>query len=256
MCWTAGCANSDILAAMDRAVADGVDVLSLSLGGVSRPYYSDNVAIASFGAVQRGVFVSCSAGNSGPSSSSVGNTAPWIMTVAASYIDRSFPTKVKLGNGKTFEGSSLYSGKRTKQLPLVYASTAGGIGANFCIDGSLSPKLVKGKIVVCERGINSRTQKGEQVKKAGGAGMLLLNTEDEGEELFADPHILPATSLGASAGKAIKNYIGSAKTPTASVTFKGMVYGNTAPAMAAFSSRGPSLIGPDVIKPDVTAPGC
>jgi hypothetical protein len=245
------------LAAIDQAVTDGVDVLSLSLGGLSRPYYGDSVAIASFGAVQNGVFVSCSAGNSGPSSSTVGNTAPWIMTVAASYIDRSFPTKVKLGNGQTFEGSSLYSGKRTnKQLPLVYARTAGGQGANLCIDGSLSPKLVKGKIVVCERGINSRTQKGEQVKNAGGAGMLLLNTEDEGEELFADPHILPATSLGASAGKAVKNYVSSAKNPTASIVFKGTVYGNTAPAMAAFSSRGPSFVGRDVIKPDVTAPGC
>jgi hypothetical protein len=240
---------------MDRAVGDGVDVLSLSLGGFSRPYYSDIIAIAAFGAIQNGVFVSCSAGNSGPSSSTVGNTAPWIMTVAASYIDRSFPTKVKLGNGKTFEGSSLYSGKRTKELPLVYANTAGGQGARFCIDGSLSPNLVKGKIVVCERGLSGRTQKGEQVKRAGGAGMLLLNTEDEGEELFADLHILPATSLGASAGKAVKNYVSSAKAPSASVVFRGTVYGNTAPAMAAFSSRGPNSVGPDVIKPDVTAPG-
>uniref|UniRef100_A0A2N9JBA5 Subtilisin-like protease fibronectin type-III domain-containing protein n=1 Tax=Fagus sylvatica TaxID=28930 RepID=A0A2N9JBA5_FAGSY len=184
-CWRLGCTNADILKAIDSAVGDGVDVLSLSLGG-----------------------------NSGPDSSTVSNAAPWIMTVAASYIDRSFPTTVKLGNGKTFEGSSLYTGKRTKQLPL-----------------------------------------GEQVKKAGGAGMLLLNAEIDGEELLADPHIFPATSLGASAGKAIKNYVRLKKTPTASILFKGTVYGKVAPVMAAFSSRGPSLVGRDVIKPDVTAPG-
>ena len=254
-CWRLGCTNADILKAIDSAVGDGVDVLSLSLGGISRPYYSDNIAIASFGAIQNGVFVSCSAGNSGPDSSTVSNAAPWIMTVAASYIDRSFPTTVKLGNGKTFEGSSLYTGKRTKQLPLVYARTAGGQGAQFCIDGSLLPKLVNGVIVVCEEGLNSRMEKGEQVKKAGGAGMLLLNAEIDGEELLADPHIFPATSLGASAGKAIKNYVRLKKTPTASILFKGTVYGKVAPVMAAFSSRGPSLVGRDLIKPDVTAPG-
>ncbi|XP_008232840.1 PREDICTED: subtilisin-like protease SBT1.1 [Prunus mume] len=254
-CWTSGCANSDVMAAIDSAVADGVDILSLSLGGVSKPYYKDNIAIASFGAIQHGVSVSCSAGNSGPSRSSVSNAAPWIMTVAASYSDRSFPTAVKLGDGQIFEGSSLYSGKKTKRLPLVYNRTAGSQGAEYCFEGSLVKKLVKGKIVVCEEGIYSRTEVGDKVKKAGGAGMLLLNSEDEGEELLADAHILPATSLGASAAKAIRKYVGSAKKPSALIVFQGTVYGNTAPVMAALSSRGPNSAGPDVIKPDVTAPG-
>ncbi|MCL7033555.1 hypothetical protein MKW94_005447 [Papaver nudicaule] len=259
VCWQTGCASSDILAAMDQAVSDGVDVLSLSLGGISKPYYSDNMAIAALGAIQKGVFVSCSAGNSGPFASTVANTAPWIMTVAASYLDRSFPTTVKLGNGQVFKGSSLYRGIRsTKNLPLVYGKAAlnhTDQDAKYCITGSLSPKLVKGKIVVCQRGINSRTAKGEQVKMAGGMGMLLLNSEDEGEELFADPHILPATSLGALAANAIKNYVNVTKKPMASIIFEGTVYGSPAPIIAAFSSRGPSVIAPDVIKPDVTAPG-
>ncbi|CAN1236744.1 Subtilisin-like protease SBT1.1 [Linum grandiflorum] len=178
VCWLLGCTNSDILAAMEQAVKDGVDVLSLSLGGSPKPYYSDNVAIAAFGAVQNGVFVACSAGNSGPSRSTVSNTAPWIMTVAASYTDRGFPTSIRLGNGETYEGSSLYYGKPTKQLPIAYAQTAAGgkqQGANYCINGSLNKKLVKGKIVICDRGINGRAQKGQIVKSAGGAGMILVN---------------------------------------------------------------------------------
>ncbi|CAN1236741.1 Subtilisin-like protease SBT1.1 [Linum grandiflorum] len=221
VCWLLGCTNSDILAAMEQAVKDGVDVLSLSLGGSPKPYYSDNVAIAAFGAVQNGVFVACSAGNSGPSRSTVSNTAPWIMTVAASYTDRGFPTSIRLGNGETYEGSSLYYGKPTKQLPIAYAQTAGGKqqGANYCINGSLNKKLVKGKIVICDRG---------------------------------------TTSLGASAGKSLKKYIitSSKKSPpTASISFRGTSYGATAPVMAAFSSRGPSSVGPEIIKPDITAPG-
>ncbi|XVE77035.1 hypothetical protein DITRI_Ditri13aG0029800 [Diplodiscus trichospermus] len=111
------------------------------------------------------------------------------------------------------------------------------------------------KIVVCQRGINSRAEKGELVKSADGAGMLLVNTKDEGEELFADAHILPATSLEALAGKAIKRHLNSTKKPRASITFKGTIYGKPAPVMAAFSSRGPNEVGPNVIKPDITAPG-
>lgn len=124
-CYQFGCASSDILAAIEQAITDGVDVLSLSLGGSSRPYYSDNLAIAAFGAIQKGVLVSFSAGNSGPTVSSVSNIAPWVMTVAASYTDRVFPTKVQLGDGRTFTGASLYFGKPTKLLPLVYPENAG-----------------------------------------------------------------------------------------------------------------------------------
>ena len=98
-----------------------------------------------FGAIQKGVFVSCAAGNSGPSISSVANNAPWIMTVAASYTDRRFPTTVKLGNGQTFEGASLYSGKATAQLPLDYGGTAGGEGAKYCISRSLKKKVSERK---------------------------------------------------------------------------------------------------------------
>ncbi|XP_057792020.1 subtilisin-like protease SBT1.1 [Salvia miltiorrhiza] len=255
-CYQLGCASSDILAAMDQGVGDGVDVLSLSLGGGSKPYYTDNIAIAAFRAVQKGVFVSASAGNSGPSASSVSNTAPWIATVAASYTDRVFPTRVELGDGQILRGASLYSGKApTRALPLAYGDTAGGRGAKFCTGNSLSPKLVKGKIVICDRGINGRVEKGEQVKTAGGAGMILANGENQGEELLADAHVLPATSLGAAAAKALKIYSNSTTNATAVITFQGTVYNSPAPVVAAFSSRGPSLFGPDIIKPDITAPG-
>lgn len=257
VCWIGGCSTSDILAAMDQAIADGVDVMSISLGGSDKPYYNDNMAIGSFRAIRNGIFVSCSAGNSGPYTSSVSNTAPWIMTVAASYLDRSFQTTLKLGNGQTFKGSSLYSGKAaTRKLSIVYGKKAGNDDdAYYCLDDSLSTKLVKGKIVICERGMISRAEKGEIVKAAGGAGVIVLNDDNEGEDLLAEAFTLPGTSIGAAGGNAIRKYVSSTKTPSVSISFDGTVYGNTAPAMAAFSSRGPSEVGPEVIKPDVTAPG-
>lgn len=104
VCWaTGGCSSADILAAFDDAIHDGVDVLSVSLGQ-SPPlptYIEDVLAIGSFHAVARGITVVCSAGNSGPFSQTVINTAPWVITVAASTIDRTFVTFISLGNNVT-----------------------------------------------------------------------------------------------------------------------------------------------------------
>ncbi|CAA7026118.1 unnamed protein product [Microthlaspi erraticum] len=256
-CWALGCANTDVMAAIDRAILDGVDVISLSLGGSSRPFYVDPVAIAGFGAMQKNIFVSCSAGNSGPTKSTVSNGAPWLMTVAASYTDRTFPAIVRLGSRRNLVGSSLYKGRSLKNLPLAFNRTAGeDTGAEFCVANSLKRELVEGKIVICLRGASGRTAKGAEVKRAGGVAMLLVSRETEGEELLADPHVLPAVSIGFSDGKILLKYLaGGGKATVASIRFRGTRFNATAPIVAAFSSRGPSVAGPEVVKPDISAPG-
>lgn len=268
VCWNSGCYDSDILAAFDAAVADGVDVVSLSVGGVVVPYYLDAIAIGAFGAIDRGIFVSASAGNGGPGALTVTNVAPWMTTVGAGTIDRDFPANVKLGNGKTIPGVSVYGGPDldpSKMYPLVYGgSLLGGDGysSSLCIEGSLDPSLVKGKIVLCDRGINSRATKGEIVRKNGGVGMIIANGVFDGEGLVADCHVLPATSVGASGGDVIRRYISetaksrSSKQPTATIVFKGTRLGiRPAPVVASFSARGPNPETPEIIKPDVIAPG-
>ncbi|CAH8342883.1 unnamed protein product [Eruca vesicaria subsp. sativa] len=266
VCWNAGCYDSDILAAFDTAVADGVDVVSLSVGGVVVPYYLDAIAIGAFGAIDRGIFVSASAGNGGPGGLTVTNVAPWMTTVGAGTIDRDFPADVKLGNGKTVPGVSVYGGpdlEPGRMYPLVYGgSLLGGDGysSSLCIEGSLDPSLVKGKIVLCDRGINSRATKGEIVRKNGGAGMIIANGVFDGEGLVADCHVLPATSVGASGGDEIRRYISessrSSKQPTATIVFKGTRLGiRPAPVVASFSARGPNPESPEILKPDVIAPG-
>lgn len=99
VCWEGGCSDMDLLAGFDDAIADGVDILSVSIGGFSRNYFEDPISIGSFHAMKKGILTSCSAGNNGPQLSTVENVAPWIMTVAASSIDRQFITSLKLGNG-------------------------------------------------------------------------------------------------------------------------------------------------------------
>ncbi|CAJ1976068.1 unnamed protein product [Sphenostylis stenocarpa] len=262
VCWNAGCYDSDILAAFDAAVADGVDVVSLSVGGVVVPYHLDVIAVGAFGASEAGVFVSASAGNGGPGGLTVTNVAPWMTTVGAGTIDRDFPADVILGNGKVIDGVSVYGGPGLspgRLYQLVYAGSD-GYSSSLCLEDSLDSKSVRGKIVVCDRGVNSRAAKGQVVKKAGGVAMILTNGPFDGEGLVADCHVLPATSVGAAGADHIRRYISFASQlrspPTATIVFKGTRLGvKPAPKVASFSARGPNPVSPEILKPDVIAPG-
>lgn len=262
VCWKdSGCFDSDILAAFDAAVSDGVDVISISVGGgdgISSPYYLDPIAIGSYGAVSRGVFVSSSAGNDGPNGMSVTNLAPWITTVGAGTIDRNFPADVILGNGKKLFGVSLYAGKPLsgKMYPLVYPGKSGILSASLCMENSLDSNIVKGKIVICDRGSNPRVAKGLVVKKAGGVGMILANGMSNGEGLVGDAHLLPACAVGADEANVIKAYAASSVLAKASISFGGTRIGiKPAPVVASFSGRGPNGMNPEILKPDLIAPG-
>ncbi|XVF72090.1 hypothetical protein PTKIN_Ptkin12aG0093600 [Pterospermum kingtungense] len=259
VCWFNGCYSSDILAAMDVAITDGVDVLSLSLGGFPLPLSDDSIAIGSFRAVEHGISVICAAGNNGPIQSSVANIAPWIATIGASTLDRKFPAIVRMGNGEFLYGESMFPGNRLpsaeKELELVYV-TGGNSGSEFCFRGSLPRAKVQGKMVVCERGVNGRAEKGIAVKEAGGAAMILANTEINLEEDSVDAHVLPATEIGYAEAVRLKTYINTTSHPRARIIFGGTVIGRSrAPAVAQFSARGPNLYDSSILKPDMIAPG-
>ena len=260
VCSQDGCASADILAALDAAVDDGVDVLSLSLGGGSAPFYEDTIALGAFTATKKGIFVSCSAGNAGPDYFTMSNEAPWIFTVGASTIDRKIIANAKLGNGEELEGESLFQPKdfdQTKMLPLVYAGANGNESSALCAPGSLQSDDVAGKIVVCERGGNiARIDKGAEVKRAGGVAMILLNQKPDGFSTLADAHVLPASHVSFAAALKIKSYMNSTSTPTATIVFHGTAIGDShSPAVSSFSSRGPSFESPGILKPDIVGPG-
>nr|GMD15907.1 subtilisin-like protease SBT1.4 [Ipomoea batatas] len=258
VCWLEGCSDSDILAAMDQAVADGVHVLSISLGDEPGPYSENPIAIGAFGAVQKGVLVSCAAGNSGPLPYTTENIAPWILTVGASTIDREFPAVVTLGNGRSFTGTSLYSGSSAPTTNLVSLVHGEEVKSYFCISGQLDASKVKGKIVFCEQGGGTDiVDKGVAVNQAGGVGMIISNLPEQGYEPNANPDMIPTAVVTAADGGIIFDYINNNLSPTAKIVFKGTVIGNSpsAPRVAAFSSRGPNKLTPEILKPDVIAPG-
>jgi len=249
-------ATEDLLAAVEAAVADGVDVINYSISG-SRLYVVDPIEIAFLNAAAAGVFVSASAGNSGATVgvSSVAHNSPWITTVAASTHDRGSRKTVTLGNGASYTGAGVGAG--VGPAPLVDAATAALAGADpvqaaLCFIGTLDPAKVTGKIVLCQRGTNARVDKSRAVQQAGGAGMIMFNPSPNTTD--ADFHFVPSIHVDHVAGPAIKAYAATAS-PTATISAATPVT-LRAPAMAAFSSYGPALAGSgDLLKPDVTGPG-
>ncbi|KAL3623592.1 hypothetical protein CASFOL_032408 [Castilleja foliolosa] len=87
-------------------------------------------------------------------------------------------------------------------------------------------------------------------------GMILANTAENGEELLADSHLLPAVAFGVKYGDMIRKYISTYKNSTVVLSFGGTVVNvKPSPVVAAFSSRGPNTVTPEILKPDVIGPG-
>ena len=249
-CWEAGCALTDLVAAIDTAVADGVDVINYSIGSDTPSVVSPD-ALSFLFAADANVFVAASAGNAGPGTETVGSpaSAPWVTAVGASTHDRFFEGSVTLGNGATHRGASVTSG--VGNSPLVDGAAAGSSG---CEPGALNPAAVAGRIVLCE-GSRLRAARGQAVKAAGGVGMVLYSANPS-EMQFSDNHYLPAVHVARDVGLAVKGYItGAGARATAAIVEGGPVSDPTAPSMTHFSSRGANGAARDVIKPDVTAPG-
>ncbi|PIA62003.1 hypothetical protein AQUCO_00200177v1 [Aquilegia coerulea] len=267
-CWPTekvknSCKSSDVIAAFDAAIHDGVDVLSVSLGEAPEDYLTEGVAIGSFHAVMNGITVVCSAGNRGPLEGSVQNVAPWILTVGATTMDRDFLSYVVLGNNICIKGRSISSEVLSPEnlYPLINAvdgkvGTATDEYAKVCSMGSLDPAKVSGKIVVC---LKDKHALGKEmvVVTAGGIGMILVNDDAHYfEETYAEPHSLPIIFISAPDGRKLFSYIASTNYPVAHITppeTKKDV--KPSPNIASFSCRGPNSITPEILKPDIVAPG-
>ncbi|KAF7840385.1 subtilisin-like protease SBT5.6 [Senna tora] len=257
------CLDIDMLKAIDDAIEDGVDVLSISIGFPKPIFYRDDViARGALEATKKNIVVVCSAGNSGPLGRTLSNPAPWVITVGASTLDRAFVAPIRLHNGTRIEGRSITPiQKKHNFQELVFAgdavnSSISKIDSGYCLDGSLEPSKVEGKIVLCMRGKGARLAKGLEVKRAGGVGFILGNNQTFGNDVPSDLHFIPATGVSYENALKLLDYIHSSPNPKALV-LPGTTLLNTkpAPSMASFSSRGPNVVDPFILKPDITAPG-
>ncbi|XP_021894467.1 subtilisin-like protease SBT4.13 [Carica papaya] len=254
VCVENGCGTEALLAAFDDAIADGVDVITISIApAIGLDFVNDPIAIGAFHAMAKGIITVQSAGNSGPSSTLVASVAPWILSVAASTIDRSFVNKVVLGNGKTLVGKAVNTfSLNGVKYPLAYGKGVIASGctddlAERCLVGCLDSGLVKGKIVLCDE-IGGYSV----VQDAGGLGSLLkAKSSEASSNLFP----VPVSALVDVDYDTVKEYIKTTDKPVAEILKSETIEDSNARIVAYFSSRGPNSIAPDILKPDLSAPG-
>ncbi|KAI5329345.1 hypothetical protein L3X38_028742 [Prunus dulcis] len=266
VCWNVPrgqCSSADILKAFDDAIHDGVDVISVSLG-TQLPLFSevddrDTISIGSFHAVAKGIPVVCGAANEGPSAYTVENTAPWILTVAATTIDRSFPTPITLGNNLTILGQAIFAGKEVGFTGLVYPENPGLIPslAGVCESLLLNNTPVAGNVVLCFTTVASRTPVAtavSSVRAAGGVGVIVAKSP--GDVLGPCSNEFPCIEVDYELGTQILFYIRSTRSPTVKLSPSATLVGKpVSTKVATFSSRGPNSIAPAILKPDIAAPG-
>jgi uncharacterized repeat protein (TIGR01451 family) len=250
------CPGDALLAAVNQVVADsavlpnGIAAINYSISGGNFPY-SDPVELAFLAATDAGIFVSASAGNSGPTAATVAHVSPWVSTVAASTHNRSITNQV---TGITSAGGGL-SDMTGLGFTIGYGPAgllyAGNFGDALCLN-AFAPGTFAGQIVICDRGVNARVDKGANVLAGGAGGMILA---DNGAGLSGDSHFLPAVHITLADGNALKAWLAANPDGTASISGYNVSYDYAnGDVMAGFSSRGPvNAFG--VLKPDVTAPG-
>ncbi len=275
-----GCPESALIAAIDQAVADGVDVINYSIGGDAVDVYQlldqgNNDASAFFRARAAGIVVAVAAGNAGPGPNSLdepGN-APWVIGVANASHDRRFANTLGNFSGAANPPPPLAGQGYTAgygPATIVYAGNYGnalcGIGAT---QGTLPtgasnpfpPGTFHGEIVICDRGTYARVEKGYNVKLGGAGGYILANAQSDGESIISDDHYLPAVHLGYAEGQQLKDWVASPGSHQGTISGVSAVLADSyGDILESSSSRGPyggsnTTSGGGILKPDITAPG-
>ncbi|GJP41030.1 hypothetical protein CLOM_g676 [Closterium sp. NIES-68] len=267
---------ADVKAAVEQAILDGVDVISISLAGLYdyTDYFTD---VSYLNALRAGVVMVMAAGNDGrpptawSSWRTLSNFSPFYLTVGASSIGRQFSAAVTMGNRKSLVGASMGGDERTAAgLPLVDGLTArigGTYEGKYCFEEGLDPAKIAGKLVVCVRGTAYIWQKVQEVSRCGGLGMILINDPKGDSNLYDNiPSPVPVLHLTAKDGAALLTYMKKTRNATASIPGAFTIRQLPGhPVIASFSSSGPladpadSPMHPyptnDILKPDLVAPG-
>ncbi|BFG34048.1 hypothetical protein CerSpe_203220 [Prunus speciosa] len=249
------CSAHNTLGAFDDAIADGVDIITISVSFTAiRDFDEDPIAIGAFHAMEKGILTSNSAGNNGPSGATVSSVAAWMLTVAASSMDRRIIDKVVLGDGRTLVGNSVNTfALNGTSFPLIHGKDVSRNctekSAGSCEQGCLDSDLVKGKIVLCDR----YTSGVSEAYKVGALGSILTNYINIDDASFVLP--LPASTLNNTEYNEVMSYMNSTRDPQANILKSEVIKDLVAPIVASLSARGPNLILPNIIKPDISAPG-
>ena len=268
VCWdaddgTGSCFSSDSMAAIDQAVADGVDVINFSIGGASTSFNGpDDVAFLF--AANAGVWVATSQGNSGPGAQTTGTPAgvPWVTAVGAAQDDQVFGTGVVViapvsiaDNYVGFEGTGPVTLSDTGDITGSVIPATPHDGCNALTNGA----AITGNIALVIRGTCGFITKYNNAAAAGATAIVVYN--DGTDATRFDPIVMggldgatiPGVMIGFANGDLINTTINGGEVVTATVGPNILI--SLQDRIAGFSSRGPNGGAPDIIKPDVAAPG-
>lgn len=286
---------ADVVAAIDQAAQDGVDIISLSITPNRVPpglaVYFNPLDMALLSAVKAGIFVVQAAGNTGPSPQSMYSFSPWIFSVGASAHDRVYRNFIVLGNNATISGFGLAPGTDGESMyTLITAAHAvrndserdNDLYLGECQDPSpLNRNLVNGSILICSYsiryllGLSSVKQALETAKNLSAAGVIFyMEAFILQFQLNPTPMDIPGLIIPSPIdSKAILQYYNASLVrdgaSNAIVKFGGVArifggleanYSNSAPKVMYYSARGPdpednSVANADIMKPNLIAPG-
>ncbi len=248
----------NIIAAIDRAVKDGMDVINMSLGNtLNDPLYATSIAVNN--AVLSGVTTVVAAGNSGDKNYTLGSpaAAALALTVGASSISLDIYQYVGVQNGMNYSLRQLARNYKD-DLTTLKGKTYQLVDVGLANPADFNGKDVNGKIAFVKRGSIALIDKIKNAKAKGAIGVIMYNDEANAAEgsiqafLGESVDAVPAFSVSNTDGKAILTAMQAGQS---SFTFGDFTKLKSASdELATFSSRGPSRVNFD-IKPEVVAPG-
>ena len=257
------CPNVSTLASINQAIADGVDVINYSIGGGAQPW-SEAISQAFLAATDAGIFVSASAGNSGPNPSTNGHSQPWVMTVAAAQSGRAgyeFTLDVSgAGVPANLSQILLNPGSGGVELSATLPSSALRAGPGFTgtadgcsASGGFAPGFFANRIALVRRGTCTFAEKVSNASAAGARAVVIVNNAAGGIAPSVPGATVPVFGMAQAEGVALQALTVSNPAIAGTVPFPATRIDNRQDQLAAFSSRGPAAFS--VLKPDITGHG-
>ena len=247
-----GGSSEDVIAGIELAVAEGADVMNLSLGNIlNAPDYATSIALDN--AMSAGVVAVTSNGNSGPDPWTVGSpgTSRTAISVGASKQPyNTFTSNLLISDNATYDSNVMGYPSESALLELngqTYELVYGGLGTSK----ELNPKVVAGKVVLIQRGLYPFVEKVENAYNAGAVAAIIYNNVETNEIPDISSMALPTFKMTKAVGEALK---ASMDIQTLTISFDTQFDKAIGETVADFSSRGP-VVDTWMIKPDICAPG-
>jgi subtilisin family serine protease len=251
-----GCNGSTnlVVEAIDWAVQQHVDVISMSLGSNFGPSDSAD-ALASTNAANSGIIVVAASGNAGPVPYITSSPAAGDKTISVAAMDShpSYPGAIVAlspsGSSLTTQDSNGAAFTDGVSLPVVVLRNSNGTISLGCNESEYVDSVITGTLVVTLRGVCARIDRATFGQRHGAAAVAMINTS-AGYPVFEGtiPNVsIPFLGVLQSDSSAL------AAASSASLS-GGVTIPNPGFGIASFSSSGPRIIDSH-LKPDVTAPG-